>query len=89
MTFIISNWNISGLDGGGVIMKLLPTIRAHIEKYMREQNLKLQHFSDITEINVGTLSAILKGSRPMSINQLNQITSAMGLEQGYFYETYE
>ncbi|MBU5355094.1 helix-turn-helix transcriptional regulator [Paenibacillus barcinonensis] len=59
-------------------MKLLPTIRAHIEKYMREQNLKLQHFSDITGINVGTLSAILKGSRPMSINQLNQFTSAMG-----------
>ncbi|WP_145334154.1 helix-turn-helix transcriptional regulator [Paenibacillus xylanexedens] len=69
-------------------MELVPTIRTHIEKYMREQNLKLQHFSDITGINVGTLSAILKGSRPMSINQLNQITSAMGLEKGYFYETY-
>nr|WP_154984965.1 helix-turn-helix transcriptional regulator [Paenibacillus xylanexedens] len=69
-------------------MELVPTIRAHIEKYMREQNLKLQHFSDITGVNVGTLSAILKGSRPMSINQLNQITSAMGLEKGYFYETY-
>ncbi|KOY17280.1 hypothetical protein AMS66_06835 [Paenibacillus xylanivorans] len=55
---------------------------------MREKDLKLQHFSDITGINVGTLSAILKGSRPMSMNQLNQITSAMGLEKGYFYESY-
>ncbi|WP_366291419.1 helix-turn-helix transcriptional regulator [Paenibacillus sp. AN1007] len=69
-------------------MESLPTIRVHIERYMREQNLKLQHFSDITGINVGTISAILKGSRPMSMNQLNQITSAMGLERGYFYETY-
>lgn len=69
-------------------MEMVSTIRAHIEKYMRKQNLKLQHFSDITGINVGTLSAILKGSRPLSINQLNQITSAMGLEKGYFYETY-
>ncbi|WP_340027818.1 helix-turn-helix transcriptional regulator [Paenibacillus sp. FSL H7-0940] len=69
-------------------MELVPTIRAHIEKYMREQNLKLQHFSDITGINVGTLSAILKGNRPMSMNQLNQITSVMGLEKGYFYESY-
>ncbi|MEI2282258.1 helix-turn-helix transcriptional regulator [Paenibacillus polysaccharolyticus] len=69
-------------------MNLAPTIRVHTEKYMREQNLKLQHFSDITGINVGTLSAILKGSRPMSMNQLNQITSAMGLEKGYFYESY-
>lgn len=67
---------------------MVPTIRVHIEKYMREQNLKLQHFSDITGVNVGTLSAIIKGSRPMSINQLNQITSAMGLKKGYFYETY-
>jgi len=69
-------------------VELVPTIRAHIEKYMREQNLKLQHFSDITGINVGTLSAILKGNRPMSMNQLNQITSVMGLEKGYFYESY-
>ncbi|MEK4362645.1 helix-turn-helix transcriptional regulator [Paenibacillus sp. FSL M8-0212] len=69
-------------------MELVPKIRVHIEKYMREQNLKLQHFSDITGINVGTLSAILKGNRPMSMNQLNQITSVMGLEKGYFYESY-
>ncbi|MBT2282254.1 helix-turn-helix transcriptional regulator [Paenibacillus polymyxa] len=69
-------------------MKLVPTIKVHIEKYMREQNLKLQHFSEITRINVGTLSAILKGNRPMSMNQLNQITSAMELEKGYFYESY-
>lgn len=41
-------------------MELVPTTRANIEKYMREQNLKLRHFSDITGINVGTLSAILK-----------------------------
>ncbi|MEO2210857.1 helix-turn-helix transcriptional regulator [Paenibacillus amylolyticus] len=69
-------------------MELVPKIRVHIEKYMREQNLKLHHFSDITGINVGTLSAILKGSRPLSMNQLNQITSVMGLEKGYFYESY-
>lgn len=71
-----------------MIVELIHTIRVHIEKYMREQNLKLQHFSDITGINVGTLSAILKGNRPMSMNQLDQITSAMGLEKGYFYEIY-
>ncbi|MDT0125026.1 transcriptional regulator [Paenibacillus sp. RRE4] len=69
-------------------MESVPTIKIHIEKYMRENDLKLQHFSDITGINVGTLSAILKGSRPMSMNQLNQITLAMGLEKGYFYESY-
>ena len=70
-------------------MELVPKIRVHIEKYMREQNLeKILDVSDITGINVGTLSAILKGNRPMSMNQLNQITSIMRLEKGYFYEIY-
>ncbi|WFA83783.1 hypothetical protein [Paenibacillus amylolyticus] len=69
-------------------MESVPTIKIHIEKYMRENDLKLQHFSDITGINVGTLSAILKGSRPMSMNQLNQITFVVGLEKGYFYKSY-
>ncbi|MEK4371157.1 helix-turn-helix transcriptional regulator [Paenibacillus sp. FSL R5-0473] len=69
-------------------MKLAPTIRAYIENHMREHGFKLQQFSDITGVNVGTLSAILKGSRQMSMNQLDQITSGMGLEKGYFYESY-
>lgn len=69
-------------------MKLAPTIRTYIENHMREHGFKLQQFSDITGVNVGTLSAILKGSRPMSMNQLDQITSGMRLEKGYFYESY-
>lgn len=69
-------------------LKLAPTIRTYIENHMREHGFKLQQFSDITGVNVGTLSAILKGSRPMSMNQLDQITSGMGLEKGYFYESY-
>ncbi|OME95606.1 hypothetical protein BK124_21315 [Paenibacillus amylolyticus] len=69
-------------------MESVRKVRVYIEKYMREQNLKLQLFSDITGINVGTLSAILKGSRPMSMNQLNQITFVVGLEKGYFYKSY-
>ncbi|GAS84769.1 hypothetical protein [Paenibacillus amylolyticus] len=69
-------------------MKLAPTIRTYIENHMREHGFKLQQFSDITGVNVGTLSAILKGSRPMAVSQLDQITAGMGLEKGYFYEMY-
>ncbi|SEO93633.1 hypothetical protein [Paenibacillus sp. OK076] len=69
-------------------MKLAPTIRTYIENHIRERGYKLQQFSDITGVNVGTLSAILKGSRPLAMNQLDQITSGMGLEKGYFYEMY-
>ncbi|MFS0859381.1 hypothetical protein [Paenibacillus taichungensis] len=58
-------------------MKLAPTIRSHIEDYIKEKGYKLQQFSNTCGVNVGTLSAIIKGSRPLAMNQLDQITSAL------------
>ncbi|MGF9700181.1 hypothetical protein [Paenibacillus sp. MABNR03] len=69
-------------------MQLAPTIRSHIENHIKVKGYKLQQFSSICGVNVGTMSAILKGSRPIAMNQLDQITSGMGLEKGYFYEMY-
>ncbi|MBR2565776.1 MAG: helix-turn-helix transcriptional regulator [Paenibacillus sp.] len=63
-------------------------IRFYIENHLKDKGYKLQQFSEIADINVGTLSAIIRGTRLISMNQLDQITSAMGLEQGYFYEMY-
>jgi hypothetical protein len=66
----------------------MSSIRSYIEDYLKNEGYKLQQFSEMADINVGTLSAIIKGTRLMSMNQLDQITSAMALEQGYFYEMY-
>ncbi|WP_053780081.1 helix-turn-helix domain-containing protein [Paenibacillus xylanivorans] len=63
-------------------------IRFYIEYHLKDKGYKLQQFSEIADINVGTLSAIIKGTRLISMNQLDQITSAMDLAQGYFYEMY-
>ncbi|MDR6720081.1 helix-turn-helix transcriptional regulator [Paenibacillus sp. 2003] len=69
-------------------MKKMSNIRSYIENHLKNKGYKLQQFSEIVDINVGTLSAIIKGTRHISMNQLDQITSAMGLEQGYFYDMY-
>ncbi|WP_236417744.1 MULTISPECIES: helix-turn-helix domain-containing protein [Paenibacillus] len=64
------------------------TICSQIERHMNKEGYKLQRFSELSGVNVGTLSAILKGKRPLSMNQLDKITAAMGLELGFFYEKY-
>lgn len=69
-------------------MKTMSNIRYYIESHLKNKGYNLQQFSEIADINVGTLSAIIKGTRLISMNQLGQITSAMDLEQGYFYDMY-
>jgi len=66
----------------------MSNIRSYIENHLKDNGYKLQQFSEIVDINVGTLSAIIRGTRLISMNQLDQIASAMGLEQGYFYDRY-
>lgn len=66
----------------------MSNIRSYIESHLKNKGYKLQQFSEIADINVGTLSAIIKGTRLISMNQLDQITSAMDLEQGYFCDMY-
>lgn len=46
----------------------------------------MQCFADASKVNPGTLSGILNRNppRPISVNQLDLITEAMGLEEGCF-----
>ncbi|MDT0125025.1 helix-turn-helix transcriptional regulator [Paenibacillus sp. RRE4] len=69
-------------------MEPATTIRSTIEDYIRKQGYTLQYFADISGVNAGTLSAIIKGTRPIAMAQLDLITQGMNLEEGYFYETY-
>ena len=45
-------------------------------------------FAELSGINVGTLSGIINGNRPISIGQLDLITDVMSLPEGSFYEMY-
>lgn len=64
------------------------TIRGRLEEFLRGNNFTLNQFSELTQINCGTLSGIINGHRPIVMRQLDRITAGMGLPEGYFYELY-
>lgn len=64
------------------------TIRAEIEDFIKQRRTTLHQFAELAEVNVGTLSGILSGNRPISVGQLDRITTAMGLSEGSFYDLY-
>ncbi|WP_152669093.1 transcriptional regulator [Paenibacillus sp. DMB20] len=64
------------------------TIRSELESYLRRTGLTINRFAENSEVNSGTISAIIKRNRPIAMQQLDRITSAMGLPEGSLYELY-
>lgn len=66
------------------------TVRDELEKELDLQGHSLSHFSKISGINRGILSATLNGNppKPISIKQLDQMTHALGKEEGWLYEQF-
>ncbi|MNW37141.1 hypothetical protein D3C74_141740 [compost metagenome] len=64
------------------------TIRDQLELYLKSNRLSISQFSQRSEINSGTISGILNGTRPISMQHLDGITSGMALPEGHFYELY-
>ncbi|WP_283654218.1 MULTISPECIES: helix-turn-helix transcriptional regulator [unclassified Paenibacillus] len=69
-------------------MKHTPTIRAELDKYLKQEGLSLTQFGNIAGINRGIVSGIVTGNSPISVNQLDLITEAMDLPEGFFYERF-
>ncbi|RRJ62865.1 XRE family transcriptional regulator [Paenibacillus oralis] len=69
-------------------MKAATTIRSQLEAYLKNKSITLNQFSELTQINSGTLSGIINGHRPIAMQQLDRITAGMGLPEGHFYELY-
>ncbi|MEC0236685.1 helix-turn-helix transcriptional regulator [Paenibacillus kribbensis] len=69
-------------------MEITPTIRAEIERYLKQKGLSMTQFGRITNLNVGTVSGFITGNRSLSVNQLDRITMGMNLPPDYFYERF-
>ncbi|QUL52145.1 helix-turn-helix transcriptional regulator [Paenibacillus tritici] len=55
---------------------------------MNRNQMIHSHFAELSGINSGTLSRILKGNHPISMAQLVAITAGMKLPEDYFFEDY-
>ncbi|MGG4096626.1 transcriptional regulator [Paenibacillus lautus] len=69
-------------------MEMTATIREQMEEFLHKNEMTINRFAEISGVNSGTLSNILNGNRPISMQQLDRITLGMGLEEGCFYELY-
>ncbi|MGM1020163.1 MAG: helix-turn-helix domain-containing protein [Bacillota bacterium] len=69
-------------------MKHTPTVLAELEDYLKQNDLTLAQFAECSGVYQRTLSNWVIQHRPVSVQQLDRITLAMGLSEGYFYELY-
>ncbi|MEK4004505.1 helix-turn-helix domain-containing protein [Paenibacillus sp. FSL H3-0333] len=69
-------------------MQATTTILSELEEYLRQEELSITEFAKRSQLHSGTLSNILRGHRPVAMQQLDRITEAMGQEEGYFYDLY-
>ncbi|MDQ0049764.1 transcriptional regulator with XRE-family HTH domain [Paenibacillus polymyxa] len=65
-----------------------PTILAKFENFLKQNNLTLAQFSEHSGVHQRTLNNWITKHRPVAIHQLDRITLAMGLPEGFFYELY-
>ncbi|MCF2718719.1 helix-turn-helix domain-containing protein [Paenibacillus sp. 203] len=69
-------------------MKHTPTISAEFEDYLKQNDMTLSQFAEYSGVHQRTLSNWITQHRPVSVQQLDRITVAMDLPEGYFYNLY-
>ena len=76
------------MEFGAGGLSLQRSIREILEQYMQKERLSISRFSQLSAINTGTLSRILKGSKPISLGQLQRITDGMKLPEDSLFNNY-
>lgn len=64
------------------------TIRSELDRYITNKGITLQRLAENSNINPGTLSAIMRANRPIAMRQLDNLTAGMGLQNGTLYDLY-
>ncbi|WP_039774529.1 helix-turn-helix domain-containing protein [Paenibacillus peoriae] len=73
---------------GGYALEHTPTILAELEDYLQRNDVTLAQFAEHSGVHQRTLNNWILKHRPVAVHQLDRITLAMGLPEGYFYDRY-
>jgi transcriptional regulator with XRE-family HTH domain len=73
---------------GGYGMEHTPMILTEFENYLKQNDMTLAQFAEYSGVHQRTLSSWITQHRPVSVQQLDRITLAMGLPEGYLYDLY-
>lgn len=69
-------------------MTVQRSLRSEIEKLQKQNGYTLRRISELSGINHGHLSDILRSNRPMTIRQLDALAIVFGQAPGWLYELY-
>lgn len=67
---------------------LQQSLRSEIEKHQKQNSYTLLKLSELSGINQGHLSDIIRNNRPMTIGQLDALAKTFGKPPGWLYELY-
>lgn len=64
-------------------------LRGKIQYWLHKKNLKHAHLALATGMQKAAISYLMSGERKFTIEQLDKVTQALGLEKGEFYSDFE
>ncbi|WP_340253216.1 helix-turn-helix domain-containing protein [Brevibacillus borstelensis] len=70
----------------GLQVTVQRSLRSEIERHRKQNGYTLSKLSELSGINHGHLSDILRGNRPMTVGQLDALTKVFGKPPGWLYD---
>lgn len=71
-----------------VLLNSITTIRTYLQQYLSDNRLSMNQFAILAGMNVGTISNIINGKRPVAVQYLDKIIKVMQCDAGLMYDIY-
>lgn len=69
-------------------MNSITTIRSYLQQYLSSNQLSMNQFAILAGMNVGTISNIISGKRPIAVQYLDKLIKVMQCDSAFLYDIY-